>query len=145
MPDIASVLKAEISRIARKELKQETTPLRKALTTQRAEIAALKRKVAEQDKELKGLKRGADKSARTVPAKDEPPLKVRFSAKRLAAQRAKLGLSANDFGRLIGASGQSVYNWEAGDARPSAKYIAAIAGVRGIGRREVQARMGEAA
>jgi len=35
----------------------------------------------------------------------------RFSPARLAATRKKLGLSAADFGALIGVSGQSIYKW----------------------------------
>jgi hypothetical protein len=46
MPNIASLLKAEISRVARKEIRAEITALRKAATTHRSEIAALKRRAA---------------------------------------------------------------------------------------------------
>src|SRR5436190_2968396 len=36
-------------------------------------------------------------------------------------------LSAAECALLLGASGQSVYNWEQGKARPQAKHLAAIA------------------
>ena len=55
--------------------------------------------------------------------------------------RARLGLSAADFGRLVSASGQSIYNWEAGKASPRATQQAAIAAVRGIGKREAAKRL----
>lgn len=47
MPNIASVLKAEIVRLARKELRGEVDSIRKALTATRAESAALKRRVSD--------------------------------------------------------------------------------------------------
>ena len=46
MPNIAAVLKDEISRIARKEIRSETAVLKKASAQYRKEIAALKRQVS---------------------------------------------------------------------------------------------------
>ena len=42
-----------------------------------------------------------------------------------------MGLSADAVGLLLGASGQSVYNWEAGKA-PRARHMTAIAALRGL-------------
>ena len=42
---------------------------------------------------------------------------------------------------LVGASGQSVYAWEQGKARPRGKNLAAIAALRGVGKREVVERL----
>jgi transcriptional regulator with XRE-family HTH domain len=57
------------------------------------------------------------------------------------SNRKRLGLSAADFGLLVGASGQSVYAWEQGKARPRGKNLAAIAALRGVGKREVVERL----
>ena len=139
MPNIASILKSEISRIARKELRAETQALKKAVTSHRAEIAALKRRLQELEKSLKQVGR-----ARTTPPIDTdaaPEQKLRFSAKGLASQRKRLGLSAHDCGLLVGTTGQSVYQWESGTARPRNKYLPAIASLRTMGRREAAARL----
>ena len=66
---------------------------------------------------------------------------TRFSAKGLISQRKRLGLSANECGLLVGASGQSVYNWESGSARPQAKHLTALAGLRSMGKKEAAARL----
>lgn len=42
MPDIAAVLKEEITRLARKEVKQQVGPLKKTITEQRRTIVELK-------------------------------------------------------------------------------------------------------
>ena len=68
-------------------------------------------------------------------------LKTCFSTKSLASQRRRLGLSAEDIGRLVGASSQSVYNWEAGKARPRNSQIPAIAALRILGRRTAVAHL----
>jgi len=44
MPNIATLLKTEISRVARKELRGESQALKKAVSAHRSEIAALKRR-----------------------------------------------------------------------------------------------------
>jgi DNA-binding transcriptional regulator YiaG len=141
MPDIASTLKAEISRIARKEVRSETEDMRKASGQYRAQIAALRRRIDSLDRELK--RAGKSRGGKTVAASVESasPGARRFSAVRLGATRKKLGLSAADFGALIGVSGQSIYKWEAGEARPRAKQLEAIASIRGVGKREVAARL----
>ena len=56
-------------------------------------------------------------------------------------QRERLGLSAEDFGKLLGVSAQSIYNWEHEKARPRAEQLAKVAALRGIGKREAKARL----
>ena len=55
--------------------------------------------------------------------------------------RERLGLSADDFGKLLGVSAQSIYNWEHENARPRAEQLANVAALRGIGKREAKARL----
>lgn len=145
MPNIASVLKVEIVRLARKELRSEVDSIRKALAAARAEGAALKRRVSELERSLRQPARVAH--ARP-PSPSPSPVeeadgadKFRFRASGMASNRKRLGLSAADFGLLVGASGQSVYAWEQGKARPRGKNLAAIAALRGVGKREVVERL----
>jgi DNA-binding transcriptional regulator YiaG len=139
MPDIASVLKSEIARLARKQVRSEIQSVKKASATHRSEIAALKRKVQGLEAALKSLRRQAASTGRAAPAAETPQTKPRFSAKSLKSQRRRLGLSAADVGLLIGTTGQSIYNWEAGQARPRASHLAAIAGLRSLGKKDVAA------
>ena len=144
MPNIASVLKDEIARLARKEVRAQTQELKKASATYRSHIAALRRRVDELERQLKrGNRPGGRAAAASAeePGDDEGSTRRRFSASRLAAQRQKLGLSAADFAALIGVSGQSVYKWEHGESRPRARQLEAIASLRGLGKREAAARL----
>jgi DNA-binding transcriptional regulator YiaG len=140
MPNIAVVLKGEIARVARKEIRAQTQDFKKASSQYRSQIAALRRRVETLERQLRRVGKAAP--ARAVPDDDEEGGQhLRFSAKRFAAQRSKLGLSAADFATLLGVSGQSVYKWELGKARPRAAQLAAIASLRGIGKREAAARL----
>ena len=139
MPNIASILKAEISRVARKEVRGEVASLKKAVGAHRTDIAELKRRAQALEQELRVLRKASPEVA--VQETSEPSTQaLRFSAKGLLSQRKRLGLSAEDCGLLVGASGQSVYNWEGG-VRPRSKHLAAIAALKAMGKKEVAARL----
>ena len=140
MPNIASVLKEEIARMVRRQLRSETESLKKASNRYRSEIAALKRRIEVLEKQISRLERMAPKKA--APAVDEQSeTKLRFKPQGVRAQRTRLGLSAADMGALVGVSAQTIYNWEAGTSRPRAEQLAAIASVRKMGKREAKARL----
>lgn len=147
MPNIASVLKAEITRLSRKEMRESNGSLRKAVTAHRAEIASLKRRLQALEAAVKRLSKGqaSDRPSSRSPASNEveedDASGQRFSAKGMASNRQRLGLSAADFGLLVGTTGQSVYAWEAGKSKPRPGALAAIAALRGIGKRDVAARL----
>jgi DNA-binding transcriptional regulator YiaG len=140
MPNIASILKDEFSRVARKAIRTETEGLKKAAGVYRTEIAALKRRVQALEMAVRRL--GKPTSTSSLPAADEGPAQtLRFTAKGFASQRRRLGISADDCGRLVGASGQSVYNWEAGKAHPRASHLPAIAALRTLGKKAAAERL----
>ena len=143
MPNIASILKAEISRVARKEVRAEIETLKMASIAHRASIAELRRQVNALEKELRRVAKRATRPAATVDSGDEveASTKRRFSAARLAAHRAKLGLSAAIYGQLVGVSGQTIYHWEQGKARPRAAQLESLAAVRELGASEVAERL----
>jgi DNA-binding transcriptional regulator YiaG len=142
MPNIQSVLKAEISRLARKEVRDELAAVKKASGHYRSQIAALRRQVDALQKTVKRLTRtGAAARERTTSEDDAEGRLRRFSSARLTKHRQKLGLSAADFGALMGVSGQSIYKWEAGEVRPRRKQLEAIAQLRTLGKREAAARL----
>jgi len=145
MPNIASILKAEISRVARKEVRAEIETLKKASVAHRASVAELRRQVNALDKELRRVAKGATRPSAVPDSANEAAevTKRRFSAARLAAHRAKLGLSAASYGQLVGVSGQTIYHWEQGKARPRAAQLETLATVRELGAREIAERFGE--
>jgi DNA-binding transcriptional regulator YiaG len=136
MSNVASVLKEEIARVTRKEIRRETSSLKKFSTTYRSEIAALKRRVLELERQLRRVGRGGQAPAPVAANEDSASPGTRFSARSMASQRRRLGLSAAECGLLIGASAQSVYNWEEGKARPRAQHLPAIFALRNLGRRQ---------
>lgn len=146
MVNIASLLKSEISRIARKEIKSQIDALNKTARGQRQDIVALKRRVQELERQLLRADKALNRlQPRPSPKSETTERSERFSAKGLASLRRRLGLSAAEFGRLVGASGLSIYKWEQGKAKPRARFMAALVEVRGIGKKEAARRLEVAA
>jgi DNA-binding XRE family transcriptional regulator len=50
-----------------------------------------------------------------------------------------------DMGTLLRVSAQTIYNWEAEKSRPRQEQLAAIAALRGLGKREAAAKLEELA
>ena len=144
MPNVAAVIRAEISRVARKQVREEVASLKKAAAGQRALIAALNRRIQELERGMARLSRASVRASK--PEQDletaEAPAR-RFRAGGLASHRKRLGLSAADFGKLVGVSGQTIYKWETGEVRPRPRQLEAIAAVRSMGRRAALARLAE--
>ena len=140
MPNIVAVLRTEITRLARKETRIHTKNLQRASAQYRRAVAALKRDVAQLRAEVARLKRSAA-NARGPQAGKEEGARIRFTAKGLKSQRARIGLSALDYGKLIGVTGHTVYSWENGASKPRAAQLASIAALRGIGKREALGRL----
>lgn len=143
MPNIAGVLKEEIRRLAKKEVKAQVGMTRRATIQYRRDIAKLKRVVGQQEKEIKYLKRKVQQQqGQSQPTEDQLE-GVRFSARSVKAQRQRLGLSALDYGRLIGVSALTIYSWEHEKSRPRKAQLAALIAVRGIGKREALEKLVE--
>jgi DNA-binding transcriptional regulator YiaG len=141
MPNIAAVLKAEISRLAKKEAKAATSQLKKASVQHRSDIAKLRQLIGQQAKAITQLKKQTQECQ--LPAAEEPLNGVRFSARSTKAQRKRLGLSAEKYAKLVGVSALTIYSWEAGKTKPRKAQLAALVAVRGIGKREAMQRLEE--
>lgn len=138
MPNIAAVLKDEISRLSRREIRKQVQPMRKASAAHRHEIAALKRQVQELRQQL--ARRPAPPAAAPASNDDAGP-PMRFVAKGLRSLRKRLGVSAHELALLIGVSDQSVYNWELKKTTPRKDQLKTLAGIREIGKRDARQRL----
>lgn len=140
MANIASVLKEEITRLARKELRSETDSLKKALALYRSEIAALKRRTTSLEQQLSRLEKSASKNT-VSQVNPEETTKARFTVKGFKTLRQRLGLTAEAIGTLLGVSAQTIYNWEAGNTSPREQQMVRIVMLRGMGKRDVDSIM----
>ena len=165
MASLANVLKEEVGTLARRELRRQTADVDKSMARCERDIAALKREVEALERELSSLrsprpaptvarkktrkKKGGAASPRGQAASKgsaasacaEPSRRGQFSGEALKAHRERVGLSVDNYARLLGVSGLSIYNWEQGKARPRKSSADAWAAIRRIGKREAAQRL----
>jgi DNA-binding transcriptional regulator YiaG len=140
MPNIAKILKEEISRVARREVRSQLEGTRKSVAQHQREIASLKARVKALERKAAALEKTTARPEAT-PAVEPAVKQARFVAKGLVSMRKRLALSAADLARLMGVSAQTIYNWEAGTTRPRAEQQAKLASLRGVGKRAIRAHM----
>jgi len=130
MSTFQQTLKSEIIRLARREIKQQATPLMSGIKKLKSATAALKAEIATLQK------------AKTVspvwPApviSDEDVKTARISGALIKRLRTRHGLSRNEFGKLLGVTGFAVIAWETNECKPKADRRKALIALRKMGKR----------
>ena len=133
MPSIASVLKDEITRLCKKELRAQLDPVKGASARYRSDIADLKRRITALERQNQHLQK-------QIPTPVEQPIdedrKLRFVPKGLASLRKRLGVTVEELAVLLNVSPQSIYNWQTGKSVPRRAQLEKLASIRGLGKRE---------
>ncbi len=144
MPNVMQVLRSEITRLARKEVKASVTKVHKPTVQLKHDVAELKRTVSALVKATNIIRSVLDKIVADQPAESpEATAKARLTGKGIRSLRRKLGLSQAEFGRLIGVTAQAVVNMEKKQGPLAVRKVTrgAILAIRGIGAREAKARI----
>lgn len=141
MPNLQAVLRDEIKRLARREVRSELQATKKAVSQYRSDIAQLKRSLSDLEQRLQYLESRETDRLKAGPRMKEPPQGTRFSSTALRNRRERLGLSREDFALLVGVSASTLYNWESGRTKPSGEHLAALVTLRDVGKREAEKRL----
>ena len=161
MASLATALKEEISTLARREVRRQTVSADRAAARCARDIAALKREVQAIEHGLASLGtpppgstaapkktsgraspgRRTAKQAGATSASAKPSPRSPFPGEALKAHRERLGLSAENYGKLLGVSALSIYNWEQGKARPRQRSVDSWMLIQRIGKREAATRL----
>ena len=148
MPNLALVLKEEIRRLARKEIRNDIARLRKDNAALKRTSADLKRRVAKLEADNKRLVAEIARQRKDdgLPVAEESQ-KARISGKSIRQLRAKFKMSREHFGKLLGVSSQSVYQWERQEGRLVLRDRTkqAVVEARRLGVREARKRLETAA
>ena len=145
MPNVAQALKAEITRLARKEAKAAVAPIRRPSVRLRKDAADLKRRMALMEKETKAMQALLKKLEAAQPAVPETEKKEWISGKGIKSLRKRLGLSQAELAKLVGVTEQAVSKWEQkrGMLKLRESTKKAVFSIRGIGAREARKRLEE--
>jgi DNA-binding transcriptional regulator YiaG len=136
--DIINSVKEEILRLADKQAAAQVGKAQQVASHYRSEAIELRRLVKQQEKEIKYLKKQVQ-----IQPEDDPLQGVRYSAKSVRSQRQRLGLSTEQYGKLVGVSPLTIHHWEIGKAHPRRAQLMALVAVRGISKRDALAKLAE--
>lgn len=132
MNTFSNAFRAEVVRMARKELKPELQSMRKAITGHRSEIAALKREVKSLTSQLKAAQRQT-KVQGVAASSDQTKVSQRaacedfvFAPEMLIQMRHALDATQLQMAALLAVSALSYGRWEKGQAHPRTKQLAKI-------------------
>ncbi len=147
MPNVASVLKEEISRLARKEIRSATETTRKDVVRLKRTVTEHKRRIAALEKENRRLA-GITNPMREemVKPEEEEVKKARITGTMVENLRSKFSMTQAEFGLLVGVTPVTVLKWEHTDGRlsPRGGSKAALVELRKLSKREAQERLEEA-
>jgi DNA-binding transcriptional regulator YiaG len=147
MPDVARVLREEVQRLAKRQVKAGLAPIKRDTVRLKKNVADLRRELtalARTSRELLARVTAVVTTKETAVA-TERAATLRPTSKSLVRLRRRLDLTQVEFGRLLGVSGQAVLNWErkGGRVRMRTANLAALAGIQKLGKREARRRLEE--
>jgi DNA-binding transcriptional regulator YiaG len=135
---LETTIKSEIVRLAKRELKRVTVPLRR-------DVRSLKMTVSQFRKTLSGLERFAARRGSELlgekaklSASPEELEKARFSPRLILALRKRLGVTQKELATLAGVTVGAIFQWEKGIFDPREDKKAVLVALRKLGRRQVK-------
>ena len=142
MPNIALIFKNEIMRLARKEVKRATGSIYASVKDVKQQNSALKKRVAELEKQLMVLQ-GKTAAASGIPAAEPETPHTRLGASSIRKLRARLKLNRHDMALLLDVNQNSIFLWEQAKAKPRAATRAKIIALRAMKKNAVAALLSE--
>jgi DNA-binding transcriptional regulator YiaG len=138
MPNFASTLRAEVRRVASREMRKTLRKLRRMqmqVKALRLASRGQRRSMATMQRRMQRLKA----RVRTAPAAAAPGRRGRrMSPESIRALRAQLGMSRKDFARVVGVSPGSIFGWENGRNVPRGRSAARLREVKQMGVRRAR-------
>jgi DNA-binding transcriptional regulator YiaG len=138
MGKVESIIKSEIIRLAKGEMRKVSIPLgrdvrllKNTVSQLRKSVLSLERFAAHQQKEL-------SKREIRLEAPPEELKQSRFSPRLLQSLRKRLGITQKELAILAGVSLGAAHLWETGKFRPKENKMGVLVALRKLNRREVR-------
>ena len=143
MGKVETIIKSEIVRLARREMRKNALPLGR-------EVRSLKSKVSQLRKTVLGLQRLAARQGKEMgkekvhlEAAPEEVKASRFSPRLIRSLRKRLGVTQKELATLANVTVGAIYQWEKGIFDPRGEKKGILVALRKLGRREVKAILKE--
>ena len=142
MGKIETMIKAEIQRLARREIRATFRPLKREVRAMRLKVSTLVKGYTTLNRVAKEQIQRATEQFKLEATPEEIKI-ARFSPGRIRALRLKKGLSQKELGMLLGVSLGTIVLWEKGKITPKAERRGGLVALRKIGKREIKRFLAE--
>jgi|SaaInl7_135m_RNA_FD_contig_31_2978047_length_971_multi_4_in_0_out_0_2 DNA-binding transcriptional regulator YiaG len=159
MSSLATALKKEIQRLAKKEAVAVVKDVKVAMKEERAQVKTLQGTIKDQAKEIASLRKALEGAAMAAPVVTAAPVKAGKGKKKAAktsvaktpvkgwrkdsvrTTRRIHNLSQNAFAKLVGVGLNTVWLWENGRTNPRPKQQEAVLELRGLSEQQLSNRL----
>jgi DNA-binding transcriptional regulator YiaG len=138
MGKVEGIIKSEIVRLAKREVRKISVPLGRDVRTLKATVSLLRKTVSELGRFAALQQKEMEKGGVPLKATPEEVKVSRFSPRLIRSLRERLGLSQKEMATLAGVTIGAVYQWESGKFDPRDEKKAVIVALRKLGKREAR-------
>ena len=142
MGKLEGIIKDEITRLAKREMRMKFLPLRR-------DVRSLKITASQLHKSVLGLQRVVSQQEKQMGPKPIPEVtpedmkKARFSPRLIKSLRKHLGVSQREMAKLAGVTVGAVFQWEKGKFEPKDDKKKILVGLRKLGRQNARKLLAE--
>ena len=144
MAKIESIIKSEIQRLAKHEVRSVFLPLRRDVWGMKLKLSNLIKGFTVLDRLAKEIFKAKNAEPKLAASPEEVKAS-RFTPERIRHLRMKLGISQRELGILVGATIGAVLSWEKGKFKPRGEKKAALVALRKVRKRDVKKMLAEKA
>lgn len=143
MGKVEGIIRFEIVRLAKREMRKMTIPLGRDVRSLKGTVSQLRKTVSLLEKFAARQGSGRESEKFRLQATPEEVKSSRFSPRLIRALRKRLGITQKELATLAGVTVGAIYQWEKGIFDPRGDKKATLVGLRRLGRRDVKQILGE--
>jgi len=136
MPKMEGIIKSEIIRLAKREVRSVFRPLRREVRQMRIKLSGLAKGIASLNRMTKEMH--LEEAQPKLEATLEEVKASRLTPERIRGLRKTLGISMRELGVLTGTSLSAILSWEKGKFKPKGEKKAILVALRKVRKREVR-------
>ena len=138
MGKLEAIIKSEIIRLAKMELRKVSVPLKRDVWQLKSVVSQIRSSVQSLERFASTQKKELVKRKIVLEASPEELKMSRFSPRLIRILRKQLGISQKELAILAGVTVGAVHLWESGKFRPRDEKKKALVGLRKLNRGDVK-------
>ena len=137
MGKIEAIIKSEIVRLAKREIREISTPLARDIRALKSTVSQLRKTVLTLERFTALQKEELKKKEIFLEATPEEMEISRFSPRLIQSLRKQLGVTQRELALLTGVTVGAIHQWESGMFKPRQEKKGMLVALRKLGRRDV--------